>query len=123
MTKFADDKLVNISPEEARSVCEEIARAEQGAQTAVSDARKYLALRVQEAKSFAEGQRASITAELGKLQARLTHCQVELAKLSKQCTEREQRYVAQKLIEDANQSLEQLRIDIERASNISAPVL
>jgi len=123
MTKFADDRLVNISPEEARSVCEEIAHAEQGAQTAVSDARKYLALRVQEAKSFAEGQRASITAELGKLQARLTHCQVELAKLSKQCTEREQRFVAQKLLQEANTSFEKLRTEVEAAHKVAEPLL
>jgi len=122
MTKFADDKLVNISPEEARSVCEEIAHAEQGAQTAVSDARKYLALRVQEAKSFAEGQRASITAELGKLQARLTHCQVELAKLSKQATEREQRFVAQKLLQEANASFEKLHSEVEAAHKVAEPL-
>eukprot|EP00972_Heterocapsa_arctica_P007674 1118453-Heterocapsa_arctica.AAC.1 len=39
-----------MSPEEACAMCEEVAQAEEDAQAAVTDARKYLAQRVQEAK-------------------------------------------------------------------------
>jgi len=64
-----------------------------------------------------------MTADLSKLQSRLTQCQVELAKLSRTCTEREQRYVAHKLIQDTNTSLEKLHGEIELASTVSTPLL
>ncbi|CAE8628687.1 unnamed protein product [Polarella glacialis] len=59
--------------------------------------------------------------DLAKLQARLTQCQVELAKLSKTCTEREQRFVAQRLVQDAGESLK--RLQEEAASAIKATEL
>jgi len=123
MTKFTEDKLITISPEDARGVCEEIALTEHSAQAAVSDARKFLAMRVQEAKSFNEAQRAGVNQDLAKLQSKLTQCQVELAKLSKQCTEREQKFVAHRLLQEATQSLEKLQKDVEYAGKIAAPLL
>mmetsp|Transcript_117166 Transcript_117166/g.364164 ORF Transcript_117166/g.364164 Transcript_117166/m.364164 type:complete len:392 (-) Transcript_117166:160-1335(-) len=89
LAKLSDAKLAEISAEDARSVCEEIAQAEHGTQAAVADARKFLAQRLQDAKGFSETVRGPITKDLSKLQSRLTQCQVELAKLSKQRTERE----------------------------------
>jgi len=123
MTRFADDRLATITANEAREVCEEIANSEQEATVAVSSARKFLAQRMQEMKSFSEAQRAPLTADISKLQSRLTQCQVELAKLSKQCTEREQRFVAQKLLQEAAQTVEKLQADIEIASKVAAPMI
>mmetsp|Transcript_63686 Transcript_63686/g.177113 ORF Transcript_63686/g.177113 Transcript_63686/m.177113 type:complete len:1974 (+) Transcript_63686:72-5993(+) len=123
MMKFADEKLADISPGDARAACEDIATAEQAAQTAVAEARRFLAARSQEAKTLSEAQRASVTSELGKLQSRLTQCQVELAKLSKQCTEREQRFVAQKLLRNADDGLKKLQLDLELATKASARLL
>jgi len=123
MAKFPEEKLNEFDSEEAQRVCEEVADAEEKAQSAVSDARRFLALRVQDAKTFSESMRPAIAAELSKLQARLTQCQVELAKLSKQCTEREQRFVAQKLVRDATESLETLTVCVEVAGQVAAPLL
>mmetsp|Transcript_93948 Transcript_93948/g.289726 ORF Transcript_93948/g.289726 Transcript_93948/m.289726 type:complete len:1988 (+) Transcript_93948:65-6028(+) len=123
VNKFDDSKMADISAEEARSVCEEIGQVEGEAKAAVIDARKFLALRLQDAKTFAESMRGTVTADLTKLQTRLTQCQVELAKLSKQFTEREQRFVAKKLVEDAQTSLKQLQGDIENASKVAVPLL
>lgn len=116
MAKFPDDKMGNISQDEARQICEEIGDVESEAQTAVSDARKFLAMRVQDAKAVNDSSRGPMTAELTKLQSRLTQCQVQLAKLSKQCTEREQRFVAQQLLADVNQNIDQLKADVDLAT-------
>jgi|EP00927_Polykrikos_kofoidii_P053582 hypothetical protein len=122
MEKFADDRLAEISADDARTVCEDIAAAEQAAQSSVSEARKFLAARTQEAKSLPESQRSSATADLSKLQTRLTQCQVELAKLTKQCTEREQRFVAQKLVQDAQTSLDKIQADAQAAGQSAEPL-
>lgn len=115
MTKFSDDKTKDISQEQAQAICEEIAEVESEAQNAVADARKFLAMRVQDAKNFADASRGSASADLAKLQSRLTQCQVELAKISKQCTEREQRFVAQKLLADATSNIDQLKSEVALA--------
>mmetsp|Transcript_12353 Transcript_12353/g.33866 ORF Transcript_12353/g.33866 Transcript_12353/m.33866 type:complete len:1994 (-) Transcript_12353:112-6093(-) len=122
MGKFDDSKIGEVSPEDARTLCEEIGKVEHDAQAAVVDARKFLALRLQDAKTFSESLRGPITADLSKLQSRLTQCQVELAKLSKQFTEREQRFVAKKLVEDAQASLKQLQTDLESVSKVAEPL-
>jgi len=72
MGKFGDDMLNAISPEEARSITEEIAIAEQSAKRAVSSTRKFLAERLQEIKSYTDAQRAPMMEDITKLQARLT---------------------------------------------------
>lgn len=123
MSKFSDDKLTELSADAARDVCEEIANTEQDAQDAVSAARKFLALRTQEAKGLTESQRAPMTADLAKLQSRLTQCQVELAKLSRQCSEREQRYVAKRLVLDATAGLERTQAEVEHAGKVAAPLM
>jgi len=123
VSKFSDDKMDKMTPEEAVAMCEEIAQSEADAQTAVTDARKYLAMRMQDVKSSTEAQRGPMMAELARLQGRLTQCQVELAKLSKQCTEREQRYVAQALVQNAGSTLASLQQDLESANKVAAPLL
>jgi len=82
-----------------------------------------LAQRVQEAKSFSESLRKAMVVDLGKLQQRLTHCQVELAMLSKQCTEWEQGFVARELVRDAETGLEQLQLRAQDAAKLVAPLL
>merc|ERR1740130_2480981 len=57
MAKFADDKLGELTAEAAQSACEGIANAEQAAQSSVSEARKFLAARLQESKGLSEAQR------------------------------------------------------------------
>jgi len=56
------------------------------------------------------------------LNGRLTQCQAELAKISKQCTQQEQRFVAQKLVADATSSLEELQAEVEQASKMATPM-
>merc|ERR1719410_949136 len=51
MSKFNDDKLKEISADEARNLCEDIAQTEHKAQAAVADAKKFLAARLQDAKT------------------------------------------------------------------------
>eukprot|EP00811_Abedinium_folium_P036277 NODE_8_length_4602_cov_14.880894.p1 GENE.NODE_8_length_4602_cov_14.880894~~NODE_8_length_4602_cov_14.880894.p1 ORF type:complete len:1434 (-),score=594.45 NODE_8_length_4602_cov_14.880894:300-3986(-) len=123
MEAFADDKLGQITQDDARRACEEIANAEQEAQQAVTDAKKFLAARMQEMKAFSEAQRAPMAADLTKLQQKLTQHQVDLAKLSKQCTEREQRFVAQRLLQEATATHETLKADIDNATKVSALIL
>eukprot|EP00931_Biecheleriopsis_adriatica_P064024 TRINITY_DN38888_c0_g1_i1.p1 TRINITY_DN38888_c0_g1~~TRINITY_DN38888_c0_g1_i1.p1 ORF type:complete len:1979 (+),score=598.34 TRINITY_DN38888_c0_g1_i1:91-6027(+) len=123
MEGFADEKLVSISSDEAKVLCEEIANVEHAAQVEVAGAKKFLGQRVQEAKNLAEAQRASVVGDLGKLQSRLTASQVELAKLSKQCTEREQRYVAHRLVQDASESQKALAEEAAAASKVCEKVL
>mmetsp|Transcript_42395 Transcript_42395/g.79518 ORF Transcript_42395/g.79518 Transcript_42395/m.79518 type:complete len:1897 (-) Transcript_42395:76-5766(-) len=122
IAKFSEDKLAEISTEDARSLCEEISKAEQRAQAAVSNSKRFLSERTADIKSYAEGLRAPMIAELSKLQSRLTQSQVELAKLSKQVTEREQSYVAQKLIQDTTDSLDKLHEDIDAAGKVATPL-
>lgn len=123
LAKFDDKKMSEISAEEARALCEELAAVEHEAQASVADARKFLALRQQDAKTFTEAMRGPVQADLNKLQARLTQCQVELAKLTKQFTEREQKFVAKKLVDDAQKSLKKLQDDFETATKAAAPLL
>merc|ERR1740122_890183 len=61
-------------------------------------------------------------ADITKLQSKLTQCQVELAKLSNECTEREQRFVAEKLVQEASLCVEKLQADFESASKVAAPL-
>jgi DNA repair exonuclease SbcCD ATPase subunit len=123
MGNFADDKLSSLSADDARRLTEEIAAKEQTAKRSVSGARKFLQERLTEMRGYPEAVRTTMMADLTKLQSRLTQCQVDLAKLSNQCSEREQRFVAQRLIEDANDSLEKLKADIDAASSVSKPIL
>lgn len=122
MAKFTEESLAEASADDARSICNEIGQAEQDAQTCLSVARKFLAQRVQEARNFPEAIRVSASAELMALNGRLTQSQAELAKISKQCTQQEQRFVAQKLVADAASSLEELQAEVEEASKMAAPV-
>jgi len=119
MQAFGDEKMATITQEEARAACEEIGEAEQKAQSEVAETRKFLAARLQEAKNYSDAQRTSVTTELGKLQGRLTQCQVEIAKKSKQCKEWEQRFVAQKLISDAEEELRELVADGEASAKVA----
>lgn len=112
MKKFPEDNDI-LSGDKAHAICQEIGKTENEANVAVADARKFLAMRVQDAKT-AKGSSSGV--DLVKLQTRLTQCQVELAKLSKQCTEKEQKFVAQKLIQDATENMAKLRREIEDAS-------
>lgn len=123
MVRFQDDRLTEISADQAEVVCGDIAAAEQAAQGTITQARKFLAARSQEAKTLPESQRASANTELSRQQSRLTHCQVELAKLSKQCTEREQRFVAHKLSIDVEDSLRRLRASAVAAATAAKPLL
>jgi len=122
VAKFTEESLAEASADDARSVCDDIGQTEQEAQARVAAARKFLAQRVQEAKNFPEAVRVSASAELMALNGRLTQCQAELAKVSKQCTQQEQRFVAQKLVADAASSLEKLQADVEQASKMAAPI-
>merc|ERR1740123_528319 len=118
MTKFPEERLGELSDDEAREACDEIADGENAAKKAVADARKFLAARALDAKGSAD-----LTGNLAKLQARLTQCQVELAKLSKQCDEREQRFVAQKLVTDATNNMNQLLKDVDYATSVAQELL
>jgi len=123
MVKFPEDKMADLSGEEAHKICEEIGAAEADAQAAVADARKFLAMRLQDVKNSKDAGKSAGSVDLTKLQSRLTQCQVELAKLSNQCTEREQRFVAQKLVQDANENMAKLRAEIEHATAVSQALL
>merc|ERR1740123_109987 len=118
MTKFPEDQLGQLSDDAAREACEEIADVENATKKAVADARKFLAARALDAKGSAD-----LTANLAKLQARLTQCQVELAKLSKQCDEREQRFVAQKLVTDATKHMSGLKAEVDYATSVAQELL
>eukprot|EP00928_Gymnodinium_smaydae_P087302 TRINITY_DN71581_c0_g1_i1.p1 TRINITY_DN71581_c0_g1~~TRINITY_DN71581_c0_g1_i1.p1 ORF type:complete len:2009 (+),score=514.05 TRINITY_DN71581_c0_g1_i1:70-6027(+) len=120
---FTDSELTALPADEARTLCENIAAAEQSTQSALSEARKFLAARTQEAKTLPEAQRSAAQGELAKLQARVTHCQVELAKLSKQSTEREQRFVANKLLKEAEDDLRKLHSCTDVAAKAAQPLL
>jgi len=116
MEPFGEERTAMIAPDEARAACEAIQRAEQQAQSEVAEARKFLFLCAQETKNYGETQRTASTVELGKLQGRLTQFQVEIATLSKQCKEWEQRFVSQKLVSDAEAVLTELVADGEAAA-------
>lgn len=62
-------------------------------------------------------------AELSTLQSRLTQCQVELAKLSKVCTEREQKFVAQQLVREAEEGFKAARAAAEIAAKVAEPLM
>jgi hypothetical protein len=123
MAKFSDEKLDELSTEDACAVAQEMGAAERDAQMSVSDARKFLAMRLQETKSFSEAMRGPMAQDLSKMQSKLTQSQVELAKLSKQFSEREQRFVARNLVESAEAGLEDLQADTASATKVAAPLL
>jgi len=123
MQRFSDDSLTQLSSPEARAVVEEISQEEKRAETLLTDCKKFLNQRVTEAKALAEAQRKPFLDDLSKIQARVTAAHVELAKLSRQMTEREQRYVALQLVSQAGEDLEKLRLEGAAAAKICETVL
>eukprot|EP00929_Paragymnodinium_shiwhaense_P029909 TRINITY_DN17051_c0_g1_i4.p1 TRINITY_DN17051_c0_g1~~TRINITY_DN17051_c0_g1_i4.p1 ORF type:complete len:2008 (+),score=805.96 TRINITY_DN17051_c0_g1_i4:95-6118(+) len=111
MERLSEEQLAKLATEDAQKAFEEVAQAEKAAVRHVNESKKFLATRQQEVKSLPEAQRAPLLSELSKLQARLTQCQVEMSKLSRQLTDKEQAFVARRIWQDLEVTLGKLQRD------------
>jgi len=108
-----------VTPEEVGSICEEMMEVEKKAQEALGSARDFLSQSLKEIQTFGEEHRETMIAELTALQSRLTQSQMNVAKISKQCTEREQRYVAKRLVLETTEALAKMQADVVLAEEVS----
>jgi len=123
MAQFSDDRLGELSTEDASRLCEEISSAEQQARKSVLDGKKFLALQVQDTKNLGDTQRSAVASELSKMQSKMTQFQGDLEKLSKQCAQQEHRFVAKRIAHDADSRLKTLQADVEAAARVAMPML
>jgi len=101
---FEDDvKLLQLSSKEIRTASDETIKAEQLANAALSEARKFITQRQIESKG--KDMSAEVSAELIKYQTRLSTAQAEVGKYKKLSATVEQRLQAKKSIEDAQNKL------------------
>merc|ERR1719174_1642839 len=96
----------NFSAEKAKAECEKLAGLEKDAQKLMDDALAFL-----------------VEKEKKDLQTRLTTAQTELAKYKKALSEFEQRFVAQKLLGEANGMVEALEAEVAKVTASCAPLL
>jgi len=101
---FEDDaKLLQLASKEIRAASDETIKAEQAANTALAEARKFITQRQIESKG--KEMSAEVSAELIKYQTRLSTAQAEVGKYKKLSATVEQRLQAKKTIEDAQTKL------------------
>ncbi|CAJ1439870.1 unnamed protein product [Effrenium voratum] len=123
MARFSESSIATLSKDEAQKISEEGCTVEQTAQACMESAKRFLGQRMQEAKTLQEAQRVPFMADLSKLQSRLTAAQVEVAKLSKQLTEREQSFVAVRLSQDVDNELRRISEEGKVAAQVCQDLL
>jgi len=101
---FEDDsKLLQLTSKEIRAASDETVKAEQEANAALSEARKFITARQIEAKG--KDASSEVSSELIKYQARLSSAQAEVGKFKKLSSTVELRLAAKKSVEDAQAKL------------------
>merc|ERR1719401_2597125 len=98
-----DAKLAELTSKEIRAAADETVKAEQAANAALADARKFITARQIESKGKDMSTEAS--AEFIKYQTRLSAAQAEVSKLRKVSGSVEARLAAKKVLEDAQGKL------------------
>lgn len=116
---FIDDaKLMELKSDEIREAGEATAKAESAANAALAEARKFITARQIEAK----GKDASteISAELIKLQTRLSAAQAEVSRNKKLSASVEQRLAAKRVIEEANTKMTAAEEKVQKCDQLIA---
>jgi len=115
---LATEDLDTLSAEAATEICEKLAALEREAQVKMDDARTFLSERQKDVKGHLTHEE-----QLKKLQSKLGGIQVELTKSKKAASEREQKFVAKKLLAEASDMLGEVEAEIEKATETAAPLL
>mmetsp|Transcript_35599 Transcript_35599/g.94158 ORF Transcript_35599/g.94158 Transcript_35599/m.94158 type:complete len:1976 (+) Transcript_35599:140-6067(+) len=114
---FSDDtKLLELSAAEIREACEKTLQAEQAANAALADARKFITARQIESKG--KEMSTEVSSELIKYQTRLSTAQADVGKYKKLCGSVEGRLAAKKVIEDAAAKVNAAEEKVEKASEL-----
>mmetsp|Transcript_35079 Transcript_35079/g.100743 ORF Transcript_35079/g.100743 Transcript_35079/m.100743 type:complete len:1846 (+) Transcript_35079:263-5800(+) len=115
---LATEDLDALSAEAATEICEKLAALERAAQAKMDDARAFLTERQKDVKGHPNHEE-----QLKKLQSKLSAIQVELTKSKKAASEREQKFVAKKLLAEAGDMLGEVEAEIEKATETSSPLV
>lgn len=115
---FTQEGAENMSAEDAAEFCEKLIAQLKGCHASAEEAKTFLAARFKDAKG-----NAVHTETLEKLQVRLKEATVELAKHRKVASLHEQKYVAKKLLGQANEQISKAEEDNTKAAAACAPLL
>jgi len=106
------------APEVPEEACEKLVTQLNTAQTALDETRTFLAARQKEVKG-----NASHEETLKGLTTRLTEAQKEMAKHRKFASGHEQKYLAKKVLIEANEKIDSVQGEVKKATDFCAPLL
>jgi len=115
---LGNEDLDTLSPEAATAICEKLAALDKVAQGKVDDTDSFL----RSSQKLVRGH-ASHEEQLRQLQSQLGGLQMDLQKSKKAANEREQKFVAKKLLSEASDLAGEVDAEIERATETAAPLL
>jgi len=115
---LATDDLDSLSADMATEICEKLASLEKAAQARMNEAKTFLSDMQKDVKGHAAHEE-----QLKKLQSRLSGIQKELAKSKQAAAEREQKFVAKKLLAEASDMVKEVEDEVTKATDFSAPLL
>jgi len=104
------------------NACTELDGAEQEAIAQMSNTQEFFAAQLRELRNQS-GQGVEMATEISKWQAKLRHHQVELTRLTRECSERKQRLLAHQLLQEIPLTVDKLEADVQAAHEAAAPLL
>lgn len=115
---LGNEELDTLTPEAATAICEKLAALDKVAQGKVDDTDAFM----RNSQKLVRGH-ASHEDQLRQMQLKLGGLQMDLQKSKKAANEREQRFVAKKLLTEASDLAGEVDAEIERATETAAPLL
>merc|ERR1719276_817093 len=120
-TAALEDSGSTMAPDKMKAACEKAGTCQQEAQALIADTRSLILNRQKEAKtSMAE---SKLVAELKELVDALSPLQADLDKQKGLLRDQEHKFVAQRLMKEAIEKIQELEAKLESTNNTAAPLI
>jgi len=110
----------SLAPEEMKDACEKAGTAQHAASACITETKAFLQKQQRDAKLIASD--SSMPVELTKLLERLTKAQSDLDKQKAALRDQEHKFVAQRLLEDATQLVDDLETMVQTTKDTAEPL-